>query len=237
MYRFLPLLFPVLLAFLQTALSACPPLGSVLPAPTAPSRSKYVQETVAEIHAVLQNSTAELIGNGTAVSIGVTSIYEKKPCLEFSYQPTVFNKSGTHNITGDTVYRIASVSKLFTAFAILQLSGKISLSDPVTKYVPELVQLKKQQAIVNSITSPAWDKITIEALLSHLSGIGADCKKRKIPQRTALTFRPSWRSGHSKSASELLSTRASTSQHCDRLPLWRWSRTACMHSCRYAMIS
>jgi len=180
MYISFPTPLLVLLASLPIALTACPPLGSVLPAPTAPSKNKVVQETAAQIQAVLQSSIAELVGNGTAVSIGVRSIHEQTPFLEFSYQPTIFNKSGTHIVTGDTVYRLASVSKLFTAFAILQLSGKISLSDPVTKHVPELTQLKKQQAVVNSITSPAWDTITIEALLSHLSGIGADCKKRTI---------------------------------------------------------
>lgn len=40
----------------------------------------------------------------------------------------------------DTVFNIASVSKQFTAFGILLLEqrGKLSIDDPVTKYVPEL---------------------------------------------------------------------------------------------------
>ena len=40
--------------------------------------------------------------------------------------------------TPDTLYRIASITKLFTSTAILQLrdAGKLRLSDPLTEYLP-----------------------------------------------------------------------------------------------------
>jgi CubicO group peptidase (beta-lactamase class C family) len=42
-------------------------------------------------------------------------------------------------VTPDTVFRIASMTKSFTALAILQLrdEGKLSLEDPVSKWIPE----------------------------------------------------------------------------------------------------
>ena len=59
----------------------------------------------------------------------------------------------------ETNYRLASVTKQFTAASILLLKqdGKLELSDPIRKYLPEL---------------PASDeKITIENLLTHTSGL------------------------------------------------------------------
>jgi CubicO group peptidase (beta-lactamase class C family) len=62
-------------------------------------------------------------------------------------------------ITPETVFRIGSTSKQFTAacIAILSLQGKLSLDDDIRKYIPEL---------------PTYDKsITIRHLIHHTSGI------------------------------------------------------------------
>ena len=61
--------------------------------------------------------------------------------------------------TPETNYRLASVTKQFTAAAILLLSqdGKLSLDDPVKKWLPSLPS--------------AIDSVTITHLLSHTSGI------------------------------------------------------------------
>ena len=61
--------------------------------------------------------------------------------------------------TPDTKFRLGSVTKQFTAASILLLEerGKLSVNDPVKKYMPE--------------APAAWDKITIFHLLTHTSGI------------------------------------------------------------------
>jgi CubicO group peptidase (beta-lactamase class C family) len=71
-------------------------------------------------------------------------------------------------ITPDTVFRIASMTKSFTALCILKLrdEGKLSLDDPVEKYVPELANLKYPTS-----DSP---KLTIRHLLSHSEGFPED---------------------------------------------------------------
>ena len=58
----------------------------------------------------------------------------------------------------ETEFRIGSVTKPFTATLILQLQekGKLSITDPVSKYLPEY---------------PKGDSITIANLLNHTSGI------------------------------------------------------------------
>jgi len=67
-----------------------------------------------------------------------------------------------------TVFRIASMSKSFTAVAILQLrdEGKLALDDPAERYVPELAGLAYPTA-----DSP---RITIRHLLSHAEGFPED---------------------------------------------------------------
>jgi CubicO group peptidase (beta-lactamase class C family) len=61
--------------------------------------------------------------------------------------------------SSDTKFEIASLSKQFTAAAILQLAdgGKLNAEDPVSKYYPE---------------APAsWRGMTIHHLLTHTSGL------------------------------------------------------------------
>ena len=67
-----------------------------------------------------------------------------------------------------TVFRIASMTKSFTAAAILKLrdEGKLSLEDPAEKYVPELKGLKYP-----TTDSP---RLTIRHLLSHSTGFPED---------------------------------------------------------------
>ena len=67
-----------------------------------------------------------------------------------------------------TLYRIASITKTFTATAIMQLrdEGKLSLDDPATAYLPEL---KKATSAFGPV-----EGITIRRLLSHESGLQSE---------------------------------------------------------------
>jgi hypothetical protein len=62
-------------------------------------------------------------------------------------------------VTPETEFRIGSMTKQFTATAILQLAeqGKLALSDPIGKYY--------------AAAPKAWNSVTIAQLLSHRSGI------------------------------------------------------------------
>ncbi|MDI1450540.1 serine hydrolase domain-containing protein [Polyangium sp. 6x1] len=68
----------------------------------------------------------------------------------------------------DTVFRIASLTKSFTAMSVLELrdEGKLSLDDPAVKYVPELAGLRY----------PTRDAapITLRHLLGHGAGFPED---------------------------------------------------------------
>ena len=110
--------------------------------------------------------------------------------------------------TPETNYRLASVTKQFTAAAILLLSqdGKLSLDDPVKKWLPSLPS--------------AIDSVTITHLLSHTSGIidyedvmpagtvtqlhDADVL-RLLESQDSVYFKPGTRYSYSNSGYSLLS--------------------------------
>lgn len=69
----------------------------------------------------------------------------------------------------DTIYRIASITKLFTATAVLQLrdAGKLQLDDPVIKHLPWFTMQNQFE------DAPS---ITIRHLLTHTAGLPREAK-------------------------------------------------------------
>lgn len=78
----------------------------------------------------------------------------------------------------DHIFRIASQTKAITSVAIMILyeEGKLSLNDPVSKFIPEFKKptvIEKFNLADTSWTSvPAKREITIKDLLTHTSGLG-----------------------------------------------------------------
>jgi len=71
----------------------------------------------------------------------------------------------------DTKFRLASITKPFTAILIMQLvaDGKLELHEPISSYLPNYP--KKN-----------GDQITIHHILTHTSGIVRDYESRKKPK-------------------------------------------------------
>lgn len=71
------------------------------------------------------------------------------------------------DLTTENVFQIGSMTKQFTAIAVLMLEeqGKLDVKDPVSKYI---------------IDYPSGDKITINHLLTHTSGIKDFTKMKTI---------------------------------------------------------
>lgn len=72
-------------------------------------------------------------------------------------------------VSSDTIFRIASISKTFTFYSLLLTEG-VSLNDPVTKFLPELLDREDKEGLIE------WDKVTVESLAAHLSGLPRDSK-------------------------------------------------------------
>ena len=75
----------------------------------------------------------------------------------------------------DTVFRIASMSKPVTVAAAMTLidQGRLSLLDPVTRWLPELAHLRVLADPTGPLdeTVPACRPITIDDLMTHRSGL------------------------------------------------------------------
>ncbi|HWO74548.1 MAG TPA: serine hydrolase domain-containing protein [Bacillus sp. (in: firmicutes)] len=106
----------------------------------------YVEKIMREKH---------IPGAAVAVSQNGEVIYEKG----FGYR----NVTTKEPVTPETIFGIASVTKSFTALAIIQLEeeGKLSVHDPVVKYIPEFQ--------LNGIKD--MGTIKIYHLLSHTTGL------------------------------------------------------------------
>lgn len=74
-----------------------------------------------------------------------------------------------NNLTTESVFQLGSMTKQFTAVAVLLLEqqGKLKVSDHISKYIPDY---------------PGGDKITIHHLLTHTSGIKDFTKMKALAE-------------------------------------------------------
>jgi Beta-lactamase len=132
----------------QLHTSSCPLLGPDFPAPVNPSGSRAViqaQElTAIAIQQALLNTTiyGSLDSNATSFSLQAYSLYESDPLFTYHFAAPALAEpiEGVATVDTNTIYRIASISKLLTAYTYLITAGDSSFNDPITKYVPELAQ-------------------------------------------------------------------------------------------------
>jgi CubicO group peptidase (beta-lactamase class C family) len=84
-----------------------------------------------------------------------------------------------HPMTADTIFRLYSMSKPVTSVAAMMLvdDGKLSLGDPVSKYIPAFADVKvgvekpDENGKPALMLEPVKRPITIEDLLRHTSGL------------------------------------------------------------------
>ena len=178
--QFLSALFLVQLATANTSL--CPLLGPDFPPPRNISQNPGFLNTINSFTSTIQKILST--GNSTygsfdsannTFSINVFSTFSETPLYKYHYTAPLFSNGsvGTKTVDGDTVFRIGSVSKLITVFALLIEKGDANLNDPVTKYVPELRNAPRNTGAVNGVQ---WDDVTLGGLASQMSGMGRDCK-------------------------------------------------------------
>jgi CubicO group peptidase (beta-lactamase class C family) len=159
----------------EIPIQPCPLLGPAFPKPTNVAKAQSIIDAAKNI----TDAIAEALSSGstdnesTAFSITAfsTSDSDNAPFFMLHHTPSSI-ALGVANVTGDSVYRIGSVSKVLTVYILLVANGYTNWLSPITDFIPEL----RADSISGNATGPSfWEEVTIEALASHLSGIGGDC--------------------------------------------------------------
>lgn len=145
---------------------------STMPAHAAVQRSAKASTNVVAIDAMMAETIAQHKLAGATVGV----MQDGKLVLLKGYG--MADPEDGQPVKPDTIFRIASITKQFTAVMVLKLAeqGKLSLSDPISKYFPDF---------------PKAEGITVRHLLDHTSGIHNYTDKAFFEQRA-------WRDRDSK---------------------------------------
>ncbi|KAJ7751289.1 beta-lactamase/transpeptidase-like protein [Mycena maculata] len=115
-------------------------------------------------------------------SLSIAVVTPDGPIFQRGYGVLRANESDAQNrgaITRDSIYRIASITKMFTVLdtLILRERGVLNWDDTVTKFLPNFTFPSYGWSDFlngNNYTAEHASPITLRQLASHLSGIGRD---------------------------------------------------------------
>ncbi|MEP7309795.1 MAG: serine hydrolase domain-containing protein [Acidobacteriota bacterium] len=145
---------------------AAPP-GSAPTGASAGASTGVSTARLARIDAVLQSYVDQGLIPGTVALV----LRDGRPV----YQKAVgwADREAHRPMRMDTVFRIASQTKAITSVAVLTLveEGKLSLGDPVSRYIPSFAKTTVAAGDAGAAPVPAKRPITIRDLLTHTAGI------------------------------------------------------------------
>ncbi|RSM07669.1 hypothetical protein CDV31_008562 [Fusarium ambrosium] len=135
------------------------------------SKSKAIEDAKAKFPSLIEElfESKTLNKDGLIFSLDVFSASTNSSIYSYKHVGKSQEKALTAgNLSDTTITRTGSVSKLFTAYAIIAKGGMEVFSHPVTRYIPELAGNKSE----NPLERIDWDDITVGALMSHQAGTG-----------------------------------------------------------------
>ncbi|CAG8382869.1 unnamed protein product [Penicillium salamii] len=153
--------------------TVCPLLGPAFPAPTALSKD----ETFLSATEGLTSKLHKAIDNGDlpSISFALQIFNGQEPNSAFSFYHTdeiiKFGNVGVNEVDENTIFRIGSISKLWTMFLYMTFGGIRHFHEPITKYIPELRANQGSSKSSNAIDQVQWEDVTIGELASHQAGV------------------------------------------------------------------
>jgi CubicO group peptidase (beta-lactamase class C family) len=119
-----------------------------------------------EIDPIINNAIDQKVMPGAVTLIARKGVIVQNQAYGYAYRYKDDQFTEAENpvlMKTDTIFDIASISKIFTTIAVMQLyeKGLIKLDDPVAKYLPEFAENGKES-------------VTIRQLMTHTSGFEPD---------------------------------------------------------------
>lgn len=149
----------------------CPILGPNSPSDFDLTKTSAIKKAIAAfpslIDSLFEGERPILNKSGSAFQIDVFSTQTNASIYNYSHTGDLLKPALTAGVLDDdTQFRIGSVSKLYTVYAILNVAGLEIFDHPVTEYLPELA----------GNTGPGdkiiWEEVTVGALASQQGGSG-----------------------------------------------------------------
>ncbi|RSL87914.1 hypothetical protein CEP52_015367 [Fusarium oligoseptatum] len=94
----------------------------------------------------LAKSLKDLVQSSKSWNASTNSFFVKvtskdESLSSFHHTADNLEETGVHKVISSFIYRVASVTKIFTVLALL-LQNNLVLDDPASKYVPEMFRIK-----------------------------------------------------------------------------------------------
>ncbi len=151
-------------SFLAMVIAAC--LGSMagvfLPSPCVPSSARAA-DAAASVIATYQQRIPQLMAEQHVPGLAIALVDGNRVLWTQGFGHV--DADGSAPITPDTIFSVQSMSKLFTASAVMRAvqAGRLKLDVPITTYLPGFT-------VHSAFEAHPERKITLRMLLSHTAG-------------------------------------------------------------------
>ncbi|OJD26306.1 hypothetical protein ACJ73_02308 [Blastomyces percursus] len=165
-FPFIPCILALMLLCKGLFAADCSLISPSFPPPRSLSRSSTWKKALDDFESNLKEllrQSADLDASTTSFSINVFSSHEEKLLYEYHHDAPGLKGSIAEGqkLNGDTMYRIASISKAMTVYTLLIEAGFKYFNEPIAKFIPEIqLAIWKAGRSPDDTIVPQWRDIT-----------------------------------------------------------------------------
>ncbi|KAL8347517.1 hypothetical protein RB601_003071 [Gaeumannomyces tritici] len=160
----------------------CPIHGPAYPKPRRLAEWPTMQAAFQTLSDKFSEQAAGSGGTDTSFSVELWAADDPSDKASFSFHHTArnmanINSTGVKKVDGDTVYRIGSLTKIYTIFTWLVEAGDRHWRQPIIELVPELAEIAASngdRVETDPVMTVNWKEITVGDLAGQLAGLVRD---------------------------------------------------------------